>query len=232
MIYSDVIVQKPWGHEYLCYRNEVLAIWFLHIGHGRRTSLHCHPNKHTGFVVLDGTVNLQFLRGEIQLTGLDKIHIFRARFHSTEAVSDKGAYILEIETPEDKHDLVRLEDAYGREGQQYEGEEHHTAKPPDALWIPEPDSPVNKLADVCGCMIEHLAIRQQSELLGYSEGDIFVVARGGLTSGADAQILWPGDVVDGLSLNRLASTFVVLPNTTLLHITKISQARPVDVVGS
>ena len=225
MILSDVIVRKPWGHEYLCYRNEVLAIWFLHIECGKKTSLHCHPNKHTGFVVLDGLVRLRFLRGELELIGLDKIHIFRARFHSTEALSENGAYILEIETPEDKHDLVRLEDAYGRKGKSYEGVSQHIAKPTDALWIPEPSSPVNKLQEIHGCNIDHFVVTQSGDLLNYSESDIFVVARGGLTAGEGLQILWPGDVVDGLVLKRLAHEFSVVPNTTFLHITKTRTPR-------
>ena len=108
MSLDGVVVSKPWGYEYLCYRNSAVAIWFLHITCGQRTSLHCHPNKHTGFVVLQGSVRIRFLRGGSELTGLDKIHIFRARFHSTEALSKSGAYILEIETPEDKHDLVKI----------------------------------------------------------------------------------------------------------------------------
>ena len=29
--YNDVIVSKPWGHEYLCYSNETVAIWLLNI---------------------------------------------------------------------------------------------------------------------------------------------------------------------------------------------------------
>jgi hypothetical protein len=217
---TDVIVRKPWGHEYLCYRNEVLAIWLLRIEHGQRTSLHCHPNKHTGFVVLNGTVKVRFLRGELLLTGLDKIHIFRARFHSTEALSEGGAYILEVETPEDKHDLVRLEDAYGRTGQNYEGAEHHALKPTTALWIPEPESQRAKSILVHGCSLTHVAVSSSGELLGYGETDVLVVARGGLWEKEGAQILWPGDVVDGLSLKRLATVFAVIPDTTLIVIVR------------
>ena len=43
-----------------------------------------------------------------------KILIRKGLFHSTKAVSSKGAMIFEIETPVDKHDIVRLEDKYGR----------------------------------------------------------------------------------------------------------------------
>ena len=41
--------------------------------------------------------------------------------HSTKAVSSKGAMIFEIETPVDKHDIVRLEDMEWKQAKPYEG---------------------------------------------------------------------------------------------------------------
>ena len=118
--YSAVIVKKPWGSEYLCYRNGDVAIWFLNIRKGEKT-MHCHPTKNTGLAVLQGEIELSFIRNKMLLTGLDKIHIFRARFHSSAAISD--AFLFEVESPEDKEDLIRLDDNYGREEQGYEGRE-------------------------------------------------------------------------------------------------------------
>ena len=82
--------------------------------------MHCHPTKNTGLVVLQGEIELSFIRNKMLLTRLDKIHIFRARFHSSAAISD--AFLFEVESPEDKEDLIRLDDNYGREEQGYEGE--------------------------------------------------------------------------------------------------------------
>ena len=47
--------------------------------------------------------------------------IRKGLFHSTKAISQKGAMIFEIETPVNKHDIVRLEDKYGRAAKPYEG---------------------------------------------------------------------------------------------------------------
>ena len=52
--YDINVVKKPWGYEYLAYENENVALWFLHIKHTHSTSLHCHPKKTTGLVLLDG----------------------------------------------------------------------------------------------------------------------------------------------------------------------------------
>jgi hypothetical protein len=45
--YSNIIVKKPWGYEYLALDNTQVAIWVLHIARKRKTSLHCHPGKST-----------------------------------------------------------------------------------------------------------------------------------------------------------------------------------------
>ncbi|BCV08216.1 MAG: hypothetical protein CM15mL4_2850 [uncultured marine virus] len=48
--------------------------------------------------------------------------IRKGLFHSTKATSESGAYVFEIETPVDKHDLVRLEDKYSERENSYEDE--------------------------------------------------------------------------------------------------------------
>ena len=42
-------------------------------------------------------------------------------FHSIKAVSKKGVYALEFETPYKKNDLIRFKDNYGRQAKHYEG---------------------------------------------------------------------------------------------------------------
>ena len=229
MSYKNIWIKKPWGHEYLCYQNEVLAIWFLHIEKDEKTSLHCHPNKHSGFVVLQGVAELSFLRGKTTIRGLEKIHIFRGRFHSTHALSEGGAFILEIETPEDKHDLVRLDDAYGRQGKSYEGKEFEFAKEDDFLWIGEPgdDKSLNIFK---GCHLRHFQPQSANEIIAYLDRDFFVVMRGGIQAHVGAQILWPGDVIDGVSLSRLATEFELIPRTTLLHIKQMPSASTIGVI--
>ena len=44
--YRDKVVYKPWGYEYVVYSSSNrLAITFLKINYGQKTSLHCHPKK-------------------------------------------------------------------------------------------------------------------------------------------------------------------------------------------
>ena len=127
--YSQFIVTKPWGYEFLVFENEEVAIWMLHLVRHRKTSVHCHPNKKTSLVLLSGEAIFSSLETQIKLAPMDGLVIAEGAFHSTEASSDlpikpmseNGIWVMEIESPPMKTDLVRMEDAYGRKGKQYEG---------------------------------------------------------------------------------------------------------------
>jgi len=118
MDYSTKVVLKPWGNEFLLFENDRLGVWILNITKGQKTSLHCHPNKKTGLVLLDGRAIVSFLREPKLMMAGDKLSIHPTVFHSTEAISD--IVLLEVESPNMKTDLVRLKDEYGRENMPYE----------------------------------------------------------------------------------------------------------------
>ncbi len=118
--YSNIVVNKPWGYEYLWFQNEKVAIWFLYIKKDNGTSLHCHARKRTSLIVLDGEIHCTTLDDKYRMTTLDAVVLEPCVFHSSRAISDGGAFLMEIETPPMKGDLVRMNDAYGREGAGYE----------------------------------------------------------------------------------------------------------------
>ena len=120
MAYRKTVVKKPWGHEYLVYENDQVGLWFLNILEGQSTSMHCHPKKTTGLMVISGDAEVSFLSDKLRLTTPEKVMIRKGLFHSTHAPNGT-LQLFEIETPVDKHDLVRLEDNYGRTGKPYEG---------------------------------------------------------------------------------------------------------------
>ena len=118
--YRNVVVNKPWGYEYLWFQNEAVAIWFLRLTPGQSTSLHCHAKKRTSLIVLDGAVQCSTIDDKYQLNTLEAVVLESCVFHSSMAVAEEGAFIMEIETPPMKGDLVRMHDAYGRQGTGYE----------------------------------------------------------------------------------------------------------------
>ena len=118
--YSEVIVRKPWGYEYLIYQNNFVSVWILLILKKEGTSMHCHPQKKTSLIVLNGQVRSKnLLNSYIRKKG-EAVLINKEVFHSTFNASDKNAVIMEIESPNNKHDLLRLKDKYGREKKGYE----------------------------------------------------------------------------------------------------------------
>ena len=118
--YRNVVVNKPWGYEYLWYQNDNVAIWFLYIKKGSSTSLHCHAKKRTSLIVLDGEVICTSIDDKYKLLKFDSIVLEPCVFHSSMSISDNGSFIMEIETPPMKGDLVRMNDSYGRENSGYE----------------------------------------------------------------------------------------------------------------
>jgi hypothetical protein len=213
--YNDVIVSKPWGHEYLCYSNESVAIWLLNIDQNASTSMHCHPNKNTGLIVLNGEIELSFLRNSIKLDALKKISIFRSRFHSSKAVSQGGAYLLEIETPVDKKDLVRLSDEYGRENKGYEGKNSFSPKNNNCIDIPKPNMSNTKIS-AHGSFLKHIQIKDTNYLQDLNNDDVIVFTNGGYITTDGKNILRPSDVIDKKSLKLISKQFSLSSNTTAL----------------
>jgi len=115
------LIPKPWGQEYRTYVDDYLDVWHLEIEPGHATSMHAHPRKLTCLLCLSGTGATHTLAGTIEVTAGTVLHIERGAFHSTENVSAaEPLSIIEVETPRNKYDLLRLRDGYNRAGTGYE----------------------------------------------------------------------------------------------------------------
>lgn len=126
--FSNKIVKKPWGHEYLLFENEDVAIWILHIKADHKTSMHCHIEKNTSLISLSGTITCKTLNDSTKLNELEGIYFGKKVFHETLNISNDEVIVMEIETPVNKWDLVRINDEYGRVGKEYEQSKHYEAK--------------------------------------------------------------------------------------------------------
>lgn len=126
--FLGVVVNKPWGYEYLMFHNKDLSIWLLHIKHGLSTSMHCHPNKKTSLFILSGEAKCSTLDQSFFLKDNDGIIFDKGVFHTTEAKSEEGLFLFEVETPINKQDLYRLNDKFDREKEEYTKNENITNK--------------------------------------------------------------------------------------------------------
>ncbi|MBU1082730.1 MAG: hypothetical protein KKB59_19750 [Spirochaetes bacterium] len=204
MSYKDVVVIKPWGKEYLIYENDDVGVWALHLNDGHKTSMHCHPNKNTGLIVLSGLIEVSFLTNKSVHYAPSKVMIRKGLFHSSRALGG-DAIILEIESPKDKLDLVRFGDDYGREDKPYEGhsDEHFRSH---ELWIEQPKN-------LCGWQVHKLcgtpliiSTSPPSELLNRNPKDIVIILMGNIYYQKHI-IAGPGDVITVEVLNMLTDRF-------------------------
>ena len=112
-------VPKPWGHETIWAANELYAGKILHINAGQKLSVQYHNKKDETVYLLSGE-----LKYCVQLDGSERpedmklkageaFRITPGTIHYMEAVTDCD--VLEASTPH-LDDVVRLKDAYGREG--------------------------------------------------------------------------------------------------------------------
>lgn len=220
MNYESVIVKKPWGYEYLLFQNEQTGLWFLRLNPGAATSLHCHPRKKTGLVLLSGEVELCFLNDSTRLLPLGRTIIRPGLFHATKVVSPEGAALLEIETPRDKENLVRLEDVYGREAKPYEGSDSIEPLPESFLRLTDPADETPQHHSLEGCTVTLHKTRNPATLDTSHEHDVLIVLDGGLFSEQGEPILNAGDVVSPSTLARLIKSFPAPKGITVLIVSK------------
>ena len=179
--FIDYVVNKPWGYEYLAFQNKNLAIWVLHISHMQSTSLHCHSKKLTGLICLDGKVEVSFINNKQILNPMDKVMIRPTLFHSSKSISKEGSTIIEIETPVDKDDLIRLKDFYGRENQKYESKDKYRIRNEKDLWICE-----GKKNELSNCNFLFYNPDNKEDLLKF-ENSIFIILEGSFINKRDGK---------------------------------------------
>ncbi len=216
MRYESTIVKKPWGYEYLAYKNKDVALWFLYIKHTHSTSLHCHPKKTTGLILLDGKAEVSFFNNTNKLDPGSKIMIRKGLFHTTKATDEKGAFVFEIETPVDKQDLVRFRDSYGREGKPYEDSSHEIPKVEDCLWVNEEDKDYN----FANCTLSVKNIKNISMLTDINPKYNIMFLKGGLQADYKQNVSSPGDIVSANVIHKLTEVFHKVDDNTLIMIIK------------
>jgi len=115
----DTIVDKPWGYESIISKDDNTAIWKLFLKYNEKTSSHCHPNKDTLMIVIDGSVIFTVGNETLRMSKFDSKLVKAGIYHRAEAISKNGANIIEIDSPPLLTDIVRGEDKYGRAGKSY-----------------------------------------------------------------------------------------------------------------
>ena len=220
-VYVNKLVKKPWGEEYLIFQNNVVAIWLLKIKPNHHTSLHCHTEKKTGLILLDGKIeiDLGFYEKKILLAP-DKIMIRPGLFHSTRAISSKTISMLEIETPINKLDLVRFQDEYGRVEKPYEGSKSFFELSKNDILFDHPNERKVKKYIFNKSFVTIERHKNAKNLISKSPKTIFTILKGGLISKSNKLVLSPGDVVRTETIMKLIEVFKTTNFIDILTVSK------------
>jgi mannose-6-phosphate isomerase len=110
-------VEKPWGYELIWAHTERYVAKILNIRRGHKLSRQYHEVKDETLFVETGEMDLEVGKGDglqtVRMRPGDVFHVTPGTIHRMIAVED--VRVFEVSTPE-LDDVVRLEDAYGREG--------------------------------------------------------------------------------------------------------------------
>jgi len=217
--YRDVVVKKPWGYEYLIFESEDVALWLLYIEFEKGTSLHCHPLKTTGLILLEGIAELGFIADSKIIQAPNKQMIRRGLFHSTKALSPGGIFLLEIETPNDKGDLVRLFDNYGRAHDGYESENEWAPKDASHIWIQVPELNTSDNYKISSSTLRVSRISSIADILELGDEEIVMFLKGGIGKEIDKRrhlATVPGDIGSGLVIKKVAQEMEYVSADTII----------------
>ena len=196
--FSNTVVNKPWGHEYLLYSNDNTAIWIMYIKKDFGNSMHCHIEKKTVLILLSGEAVFSTLQGGHIIKESDAVIIDKKTFHSTQAISNEGIFVMEIETPVNKVDLLRLFDTYGRETKGYESgnEISSNINHYNAVFLDKKELNVAKnVGNMCLCL---KGFSEDTALIEYiRKGSQFasVVIEGAVSNDLSGELIMPGELI-------------------------------------
>ena len=221
--YDNRVVFKPWGYEYVVYRSgNNLSVTILNINSNKSTSLHCHPKKKTGFVLLSGKalIQLGLWKKESKVyKSPSKLMIRTGLFHSIKCISKKPLIALEFETPVAKNDLVRYYDKYGRENISYEKGNKKTFIKSNLVKFNKFKKKIQKYSFGSS----EVSLEQHKnfhKLLKEKKDTIFGILGGNVTNKIKKNILSQGDIIKVGTIKKLAKVFKINKKLIVLKIKK------------
>ncbi|MBH09662.1 MAG: hypothetical protein CMG74_04765 [Candidatus Marinimicrobia bacterium] len=220
--YDSKRVLKPWGSEYVVYRDKKkISITLLNITKNKTTSFHCHPSKKTGFILLSGKAIVRLgleKRDKIKFKAISKLMIRPGLFHSIRSLS-KNFIALEFETPSNKRDLVRLYDNYGRKNKPYENQKKNLKKLSiNELKFEKPKYNISKKYIIGSNSIfleNHFNFSKTNKR---PNDEIYAVLEGNVIDKKRNKVLSVGDIVRNETLKKLSKSFKINSKIIFLRV--------------
>ncbi len=223
-IYDTGIVKKPWGFEYVLLRDKnSVSVTFLNIDYKKQTSLHCHPKKKTGFIILKGNAQVQYgiyKENNKKYKPLSRLVMRPGLFHSIKSTSKSGLIALELESPVDKNDLIRFKDNYGRESKSYEGKNYikNSFKKKFVMNFKSYKEQKFKIDDVLVKLEKHRTFNS----INNKDISTSAIIKGSIKDKKGKVVIEKGEIVKTKTLKILSKAF---NNKNILTILRVSKAK-------
>tara|TARA_Y100000590_G_C15723377_1_gene1014303 strand:+ start:989 stop:1681 length:693 start_codon:yes stop_codon:yes gene_type:complete len=222
--YDNKVVYKPWGYEYTIYRNSNrLAITLVNINYNQKTSLHCHPKKKTGFIIVSGQALVQLGVYDSNVASYkapSRLVIRPGLFHSIKALSKKGVCALEFETPVNKKDLVRFKDQYGRQSKPYEGSKYTKKIGSKLMKFKKPRIGKNQKYTINNLEISLEVHNELKNSIKKNDRSISAILNGKIVDKNRQNVISHGEIVKTTTLKKLCETFKIDKQLTILRVSK------------
>lgn len=211
--YDNIAIIKPWGEEYNIFRNKKkVAITYLKLKKGFSTSLHCHPQKKTGFLILKGTAEVQIgiYRKNIKKYPPMSILVLRpGLFHQIKASKKSNLFALEIENPYLKNDLVRMKDKYGRSKEGYESIKSSRKLTLKDIIFKIPSLKKTNKYKLNGTNIKISYFKNFKTLKSYDDKSVSIILNGRIISDKGKTVIASGEIVKSFTLKKLSNYFKI-----------------------
>lgn len=223
--YLNRLVKKPWGYEYVIYNDySKIAVTFIHIKYGHKTSLHCHPSKKTAFIILDGKALVQigiYKENKKIYNSLSRLVLRPGLFHSLESVSKRGLYALEFEAPYDKNDLLRFKDKYGRKSKNYEGSQH-TKKflNKELIKFKKPKIGEKNIYNLNKTKVSIEVIKNFNEKIKKNDNSTSAILDGSIVNNKGQKVISFGEVIKTKTLEIFCKNFKIKNKIAILKVSK------------
>ena len=223
--YSNRVILKPWGEEYVIFKNKKkIALTYLKIKKGFSTSLHCHPQKKTGFLILKGTANVQvgiYKKNIIRYSPMSILVLRPGLFHRIKANNKKDLYALELESPYLKNDLIRMEDEYGRSNKGYENLKKSRKIMKNDVLFKTPKLNQKNYYNLNNIKIKIGYYKDLNKFKSYNDKSISIILDGKIVSKQNKTVITIGEIVKSFTLKRLTQYFKISEKLLILKASKL-----------
>ena len=222
--YDNRVVIKPWGEEYNIFRNKKkIAITYLKLKKGFATSLHCHPIKKTGFLILKGVAEVQigiYKKNIKRYPPMSRLVLRPGLFHRIKANNKSDLFALEIENPYIKNDLVRMKDNYGRRLKGYESlKSSRKLIKKDLLFeIPKKTKKNNYILNNVNIEISYY--KDFKRFKSFDDKSVSIILDGKIVSDKRKTVITTGEIVKSFTLKQLSQYFKIDNKLLLLKASK------------